>query len=101
MAPRLELQQLFEDLLQSENAYFQPPPSVNMQYPAIVYKPDFILPDHADNIPYLMTKRYLVTTIDRDPDSDLPNKIAALPMCSFDRFYTFGNLNHNVFKLFF
>lgn len=101
MGPRLELQQLFEDLLGSDNVYFQPPPSVHMQYPAIRYQPDFIQPEHADNIVYFKSKRYLVTVIDPDPDSVIPDQVASLEYCSFDRFYTAGNLNHNVFKLFF
>lgn len=101
MAPRPELQQLFEDLLGSENAYFQPPPSVHMNYPCIVYKPDFILSEWADNVSYVRSRRYLVTVIDENPDSAIPDAVAALPYCSYDRFYTAGNLNHNVFKLFF
>ena len=101
MAPRLELQELFVGILESDNAYFQPPPNVKMKYPAIVYNVDYIQPEHANNVPYMLSWRYLVTVIDRDPDSLLPAKIAALPKCVFDRFYTSDDLNHTVFKLFF
>jgi hypothetical protein len=101
MAPRLELQQLFVEILGSDNVYFQPPPTVKMNYPCIVYTTDFLLSDWADDKPYLQSKRYLVTVIDRDPDSEIPGKIQALERCVYDRFYTAENLNHNVFKLFF
>ena len=37
MASRLELQTKFENILGSRNVYFQPPASVQMRYPAIVY----------------------------------------------------------------
>ena len=37
MANRLDLQALLEDLLGSRNVYYQPPESVKMNYPAIVY----------------------------------------------------------------
>ena len=37
MASRLELQTKFENILGSRNVYFQPPSSVQMRYPAIVY----------------------------------------------------------------
>lgn len=101
MAPRLELHDRFKALLGSNNVYFQPPPNVDMKYPCIIYKRDAARTMFADDGPYRYTKRYQVTVIDRDPDSDIPDKIAALPMCTFDRFYTADNLNHDVFNLFF
>jgi hypothetical protein len=101
MAPRLELQEKLVEILGSENVYFQPPASVQMKYPCIVYTRDFVLTDWSDDKPYLHRVRYLVTVIDRNPDSIIPDKVSDLPMCVYDRFYTADNLNHNVFKLFF
>jgi hypothetical protein len=101
MALRLELQLLFRNLLGSDNVYFQPPPNVKMEYPCILYRRDYELAEHADDLPYRRTKRYLVTVIDRNPDSDIPDRVAALPLCTYDRFYTADNLNHDVYKLFF
>lgn len=101
MAQRLELQALLKSLLGSDNVYFQPPPTVNMEYPAIVYNRDDVVIEFANNRPYKHKKRYQVTVIDPDPDSDIPDKIAELPLCSFDRFYTADNLNHDVFTLYF
>lgn len=101
MAPRLELQEKLVALLESDNVYFQPPASVQMKYPCIVYTRDFVLTTWANDKPYNREVRYLVTVIDRNPDSVIPDKVGALPKCVFDRFYTADNLNHNVFKLFF
>jgi len=101
MAPRLELHAILLDLLKTDQVFFQPPPNVYMKYPAIVYHRDYELTNYADDAPYLHRKRYLVTVIDRNPDSDVPDKIADLPMCVYDRFYTADDLNHDVFKLFF
>ena len=101
MAPRLELQTILKDLLGSNNVYFQPPPSIKMVYPAIVYNRDQINIDHAGNKPYRHEKRYQITVIDANPDSEIPMKVAGLPKCSFDRFFTADNLNHNVFNLYF
>lgn len=101
MAPRLELQTLLETLLGTPNVYFQPPANVQMKYPCIVYSRDAADTKFAGNNPYARTKRYQVTVIDRDPDSLIPDKIAALPMCSHNRFFTADNLNHDVFTLFF
>ncbi len=101
MAPRLELQSILSNILETKNVYFQPPPSVQMVYPCIVYSRDYELTNFADDKPYLHRKRYQVTVIDRDPDSVIPAKIAELPLCVYDRFYTADNLNHDVYKLFF
>ena len=37
MSRRTELQTLLEEILGSKNVYFQPPDTVSMKYPAIVY----------------------------------------------------------------
>lgn len=83
------------------NVYFQPPPNVQMEYPAIVYARDYVQVLHADNLPHQKEKRYLVTVMDRDPDSDIPDKVGRLPKCTYDRFYAADGLNHDVFRLFF
>lgn len=101
MAPRLDLQQALRTILGSDNVYFQPPASVTLQYPCIIYQRDFANTQFAGNRPYRYMKRYVVTVIDRDPDSLIPDKVAALPMCIFNRFYAADNLNHDVFNLFF
>lgn len=101
MAQRLELQTLLVALLESDHVYFQPPPTVKMKYPCIIYKRDRVVAEFADNKPYKNKKRYQVTVVDPNPDSAIPEKVAALPLCSYDRFYTADNLNHDVFNLFF
>lgn len=101
MAPRLELQELFVAIVPEGRVYFQPPPSVVMEYPCIVYNRDYVMTSFADDRPYSRRKRYQVTVIDRDPDSEIPDKIAELPLCTYERFYTSDNLNHDVFRLFF
>jgi hypothetical protein len=84
-----------------ENTYFQPPPSLQMQYPAIVYQRSGSLSEYADNSLYRGTKEYQVTVIDRNPDSELPDQVERLPLCSFERWFAADNLNHWVFTLFF
>lgn len=101
MAPRLELQELLEFTLGSSNVYFQPPANVQMQYPCIVYQRDRDKTKYATNNLYNRMKRYQVTVITKNPDSDVPDKVASLPLCSFNRFFTADNLNHDVFNLYF
>lgn len=99
MAPRLQLQSLLETI--TEHVYFQPPTNLNLQYPCIVYKRVDSKSEFANNETYRYEKRYVVTVIDRDPDSPLPDMLAELPMCTYDRFYPADDLNHDVFNIFF
>jgi hypothetical protein len=101
MGQRLELQAMLENVLGTNNVYFQPPANVLMEYPCIIYKRDKARTRFAGNAPYRHTKGYLVTFVSQDPDSEIPDKLAALPMCIFDRHYAVKNLNHDVFSLFF
>ena len=78
MGLRLELQKLLENV--TTNVYFQPPTNVQLKYPCIIYKRDFADTKFADNEPYGYKRRYMITVIDQNPDSEIPEKIAALPM---------------------
>lgn len=101
MAPRLELHALLKSIPGVKDAYFQPPGTEKMQYPCILYPLDDVLTKFADNRPYSHTTRYQVTVIDRNPESKIRDHIAALPMCTFSRFYTADGLNHFVYNLYF
>lgn len=101
MGQRLDLHKILVQILGSTNVYFQPPATVSMNYPAIVYKREAIDIVHADNHPYQKQKRYLVTVIDRNPDSDIPDKVAELRTARHERSYTSNNLNHDVFSIYF
>lgn len=101
MGQRSDLHEVLKSILGTNNVYFQPPPTLKMEYPCIVYRRESGDTIFAGDKLYKNTKRYLVTVIDRNPDSDIPDKVLALPMCTFDRFYTADNLNHDVYKLFF
>ncbi len=81
--------------------YFQPPANVKMEFPCIVYHRDFAETKFADNLPYSNTRRYLVTVIDQDPDSGIPDKVAALPMTTYIRWFASDNLNHDIYQLYF
>jgi hypothetical protein len=102
MGLRLELQALLEETAGAGvEVYFQPPANVQMVYPCIVYQRDNAQERFAGNLLYQYTKRYQVTFITRNPDSDIPDKIVALPMCSFNRFFVADNLHHDVFDIYF
>lgn len=99
MAQRQQLHLILKTL--NPNVYFQPPTGLQMVYPAITYKRDFANTEFADNIPYSRTKRYMVTVIDQNADSLIPDKVADLPQCVFVRAFSVGQLNHDIFTIYF
>ena len=99
--PREELHELLCNVLGSRFVYFQPPASVNLTYPCIVYNLGGYRPSYANNNEYLMFKQYTLTYIDKDPDSDVLDVIERLPYCRFDRPFIADNLNHYVFTIFY
>lgn len=97
---RLELQDLLENVDESP-AYFQPPGTLTLVYPCKVYQRDKSKVSFADNQKFLLKKRWTVTVIDRNPDSDIPDLIENLRWSEFDRFFVVDGLNHWVFTLYY
>lgn len=98
---RIELHNRFVSLLGSSCVYFQPPETIKLAYPCIIYTLDAIGIRRADNAGYFGKKRYSVTIISKDPDYDLPNQVVMLPFCSFSKFFTVDNLNHWTFEIYY
>ena len=96
---RLELHEILCSLLGSRNVYFQPPASIRMKYPCIVYEPEATDIEHANNDPYAFFDRYRILVIDQDPDSILPRKMLQMRGARAARPYTSDNLHHWPFDL--
>lgn len=101
MSTRLDLDAVLREIMgDSGNVYFQPPANIRMKYPCIRYTIYDVQNGHGDNLPYLQNFAYQLILIDRNPDSKYVKKLAALPYCSFDRYYAADNLNHYVFTIY-
>ena len=101
MDRRLDLHQILMNILGSDKVYFQPPETIKMSYPCIVYERSDIETKYADNTKYHNMVRYSLTLIGRSPESDVVSKLLALRYCSYDRFYVVDNLNHDTFTLYY
>jgi len=99
---RYELHDKLKDILGSENVYFQPPESIKLKYPCIVYYRNAGSTLRANNTVYGYDQQYSVTFIGKDPDSDyITPMLAKFPMCYYDRRFESGNLYHDVFQLYY
>lgn len=99
MGKRLELHSKLIEILGSGNVYFQPPPTMEMKYPCIVYQrsPDAIR--YADDKCYSVKRKYTITVIDKNADTDIPDRLCDELRCRTDRFFTSNNLNHYIFEI--
>jgi hypothetical protein len=99
MNRRLELHEILCEKLGSRNVYFQPPESIKMKYPAIVYSLSDVVVRHANNANYNMHRVYDITIIDVNPDTTILDSILELPYTSFDRAFVSDNLNHFILTI--
>lgn len=97
---RLELSDVLHKIC--KNVYFQPPSSVQLEYPCIVYKKAIKEKQYADNAMFKMHQTYTITYITRDPDDETDDIILNLPYCSMtgDPFVV-ENLYHTNYRLYF
>lgn len=101
MGTRLELHEALVEILGSRNVYYQPPETLKLVYPCIIYKRSTPSVKFANDVPYIHKQRYSVTIIDKNPDSPILEKMNRLPYCSFDRHFTSDNLNHDIYNLYY
>lgn len=98
---RIELQTILEEILGSKNVYFQPPESIKLKYPCIVYKLSDEWVNSADDIDYREYDVYSITLIDKNPETKFRKPIRNLEHCSFDRSFITDGLNHYIYRLYF
>ena len=96
---RLELHKKFEKL--TKNVYYQPPNGTIMHYPAIRYSRTNIDNTFADDVVYKQNHSYIVTVLDKDPDSKIVDEISRFPTTRFVRHDTIDGLNHDVFIVYY
>ena len=101
MGTRLDLQDKLVELLGSKHVYYQPPESVKIEYPPIVYSKNNLRITRADDSVYSKRTQYEIIVIDKRPDNPVVDKLLNTPYCSYDRHYNSDNLNHDVLTLYY
>lgn len=120
MGTREDLHQQLVAILGRENVYFQPPESLKLEYPCIIYEIGGNQSPHADNRSWQRFWFYNVTYITRDVHEEIPlthwdpfnfsidsiretvlNRLADLPYCSMGTPYVSDNLYHYPFTLYY
>lgn len=100
MVDRQDIHARLCKVLGSKNVYFQPPSSIQLRYPCILYSLNRYEFMPADNTHYLEHVSYDLIVIDKNPDSTIPiNLMKEFGTCRFDRAYQSDNLNHFALSL--
>jgi len=100
MKTRIKLQKFLEKVAAPYHVYFQPPDSLYIDYPCVIYHLSNVKNLYANNNIYKQDKFYELIIVDSNPDSILFEKFCKLPMCKFKNFYVSESLNHFVFDIF-
>lgn len=100
MKTRSDLHEVLCAILGTRNVYYQPPESVKISYPAIIYKKARIDMIHADDLPYKLNNRYDILVIDKKVDNTIVEDLLHLPYCSYDRRYISDNLYHDALRIY-
>lgn len=101
MGSRIDLQRLLENLLGSDHVYYDPPETVKIKYPAIIYSKNNVWSIRANDTRYQSRKRYNLIVVDRRPDNPVIEKLLDLPYCSYDRPYVSDNLHHDSLTIYY
>lgn len=102
MGSRLDLHADLIDVLGSSNVYYQPPESVKLSYPCIVYSLDRLDKRDADDSNYKRIRGYSIVAIGKDPDTEIiDSMLDRFKYCRFDRRYVSDNLYHDAFIVYY
>lgn len=98
--PRKLLSEQLHKIL--DHVYFQPPESIKLQYPCIIYTLEKPSLRRASDKIYTTTNKYQITLISKTPEDPIASVIpGSFDYCTPDRVFVSDNLYHYNFTLFY
>lgn len=102
MASRQKLDEELVNLLGCKNVYFQPPSSVTLKYPCIIYSLSRTDVARADNRNYIKTNEYHVKHIFKSLSNELKDQLLEnFQMISHDARFVADGMYNDEFTLFY
>lgn len=106
MASRNNLHAKLKAVIGSNYVYFQPPESLKLTYPCIVYSLDSSSSNYANDHLYKHVFKYSVIFISKNPDEIITQAwvskmTSSISICSYSRRYIADNLTHDVFDIYY
>lgn len=102
MDSRIALQKELEQILTNKNVYFQPPESIKVNYPCIIYYLTDVKSFYADDVTYDYDHCYEVTYISKTEDFKIIDEIKThFKKCIYDSHYIYDNMYCDAFKIYY
>lgn len=102
MNKRLQLHEQLKQLVGTDNVYFQPPASVQISYPCVIYNIGNGDAKFADGMVYNYINSYDLIFIYKKPNVEIIEQVlTTLSMCRMTRAYVADNLNHYAFSVYY
>lgn len=99
---RVGLNDIFKEILGSGNVYFNPPESLKLNYPCIVYNYDSGDSIFADDSAYQFNRKYSAQYISKKADDIMSDRIATeIPMCTMGRNFIQDNMYHYNYTIYY
>ena len=98
---RLLFDEMIKEVTGLTHVYYDPPESVLMEYPAIVYKKTKMPALYANNKKYVKSIAFEVQVICEDPDTIYVDKVQDIKFSAFDRHFVADDLHHDVLTIIF
>ena len=98
---RVKLHHYLESILGSRHVYFQPPESVKLEYPCIVYNLAKVNVQFADDSAYLMNPKYVIRYISSKPDDAMKMSLVQGLGVPIIQTYAKDGLYHYIYELYY
>lgn len=100
MATFKEARAILSKIVGHDRVYFQPPESIKMAYPAVVFHLSDLAATRGSNTVFSMRDRYTVTVMDKQPFPEYLYDLQRVPYTSLDTTYRVNGLNHFVYTMY-
>jgi len=101
MDKRTKLELYLRQIIGSNNTYFQPPESVKMQYPCIVWNLAKVPAKYANDKVYLTNPKYVLRYITRVPDDPMKDTLVTTLGVPIIQTYAKDGLYHYIYELYY
>ena len=97
---RAELHQQLATILGSSYVYYQPPESIKLQFPCVIYELSSKIGNYANDRRYYTGTGYTLTLVTATIDDPRCSLLEQLKYCKFNRYYASEGLHHYVYTIY-
>ena len=97
----LKLDRIFRNTLGNNNVYFQPPESVKINYPCIIWNLSKTASTYADDRSYIQNPKYVIRYVSTEPDDQMRFTLVDVLGVPIIQVYCKDGLYHYIYELYY